>query len=76
MRLGKSPLCAALSTLSFCACDIHCEYSAQFTCGSITVKVVKRFDSFPFSCGAEALRPDLFAIVAGSDQDFCGMFNE
>jgi hypothetical protein len=32
--------------------------------------------SFPFSCGAEALRPDLFAIVAGSDQDFCGMFNE
>jgi hypothetical protein len=32
--------------------------------------------SFSFSCGAEALRPDLFAIVAGSDQEVSGMFNE
>jgi hypothetical protein len=32
--------------------------------------------SFPFSCGAESLRSDLFAIVAGSDQQVSGMFDE
>jgi hypothetical protein len=32
--------------------------------------------SFPFSCGAEALRSDPFAIVPGSDQEISGLFNE
>src|ERR1700756_5579766 len=40
MRLGKAPLCAAIRTLSFRACNIHREYSAQFTRGCISVKVV------------------------------------
>jgi hypothetical protein len=37
MRLGKAPLCAAIRTLSFGVGNIHCEYSAQFPCGSISV---------------------------------------
>jgi hypothetical protein len=32
--------------------------------------------SFPFSGGAEALCPDPFTIVAGSDQEVSGMLNE
>jgi len=40
MCLGK-PLCgAAVRTLSLCDRNIHGEYLAQFTCGSVTVKVI------------------------------------
>jgi hypothetical protein len=40
MRFGKVLYCAAVRTLSLCARNINSEYFAQFTCGSITVKVV------------------------------------
>jgi hypothetical protein len=46
MRLGKVPLCAAIRTLSFGNRNIHCEYSAQFPCRSISVKVVHRCTHF------------------------------
>src|SRR5207244_3524105 len=46
MRLGKATLCAAIRTLSFCAGNVHREYSAQFTCGSISVKIVHRCTHF------------------------------
>jgi len=32
--------------------------------------------SSPFSCGAEALRPDLLAILACGDQEFGRMFDK
>jgi hypothetical protein len=32
--------------------------------------------SFPFSCSAEALCPDVFATVAGGDQQVGRIFNE
>jgi hypothetical protein len=32
--------------------------------------------SFPFSCSAEALRPDVFATVAGGDQEVGRIFDE
>jgi hypothetical protein len=76
MRLGKAPLCAAIRTLSFRACNIHREYSAQFTPGCISVKVVHGCTHFPFSCGAEALCPVVFATVAGGDQQVGRIFNE
>jgi len=41
VRLGKPFCCAAVRTLSFCSRNIHGEYSAQFACGSVTVKVVE-----------------------------------
>src|SRR5712692_1672954 len=40
MRLGKALDRTALRTLSLCSCDIHGEYCAQCTCGSVTVKIV------------------------------------
>jgi hypothetical protein len=41
MRLGKTLCCAAVRTLSFGRRNIHGEYFAQVTRGSITVKIVK-----------------------------------
>jgi hypothetical protein len=40
MLLGKAPCCAAVRTLSLCSRNIHGKYVAQFTCRSVTVKVV------------------------------------
>jgi hypothetical protein len=40
MCLGKALCRAAVRTLSTGNCNIHGEYFAQFTCGSVTVKVV------------------------------------
>jgi len=42
MCLGKQSLCAAIGTLSLCTRNIHHEYPAQFTCGSVTVKVIHK----------------------------------
>src|SRR5215469_6338727 len=42
MSLGEAPSCAAIGALSFCGGNVHREYSAQFTCCSITVKIVHR----------------------------------
>src|SRR5215472_4374496 len=42
MHIGKALLGATIPTLSFCGRNVHCEYHAQFTCGSITVKIVHR----------------------------------
>src|SRR4029077_9159979 len=42
MCLRERFLGAAFGTLSLCCCNIHREYSAQFTCAGITVKIVHR----------------------------------
>jgi hypothetical protein len=40
MRLGKVLCRSTMRTLSLCSGDIDGEYVAQFTCGSVAVKVV------------------------------------
>ena len=40
MRLGKVLCRSAMRTLSLCSSDIHGKYVAQFTCGSVAVKIV------------------------------------
>jgi hypothetical protein len=40
MRLGKALYCAAMRALRFRNRNVHPEYCAQFTGGSVTVKVV------------------------------------
>src|SRR5262249_56207731 len=42
VRFGKVFFCAAIGALSLCARDIQREYPAQFTGGSVTVKIVHR----------------------------------
>jgi hypothetical protein len=38
--LSKALYCAAVRTLPLRSCNIHGKYVAQFTCGSVTIKVV------------------------------------
>jgi hypothetical protein len=40
MRFGKAPYCAAMRALCFRNRNVHREYCAQFTSGSVAVKVV------------------------------------
>jgi hypothetical protein len=40
MSVGEAIGCAAMRALSLCSGNIHSENVAQFTCGSIPVKVV------------------------------------
>jgi hypothetical protein len=40
MRLGKALCCTAMRTLSLCSRNIHGKYVAQFTRGSVTIKVI------------------------------------
>src|SRR5215813_1148958 len=76
VSFSQPSLCAAIGALALCARNIRREYPAQFTCSSVTVKVIHRCISFPFSCGAEALCPGPFAIAARGDQEVGRMFNE
>ena len=53
MRLGKVLCRSTMRTLSLCSGDIHGEYVAQFTCGSVAVKVVVVCELLRFSRGAK-----------------------
>ena len=77
MRLGKAPLCATIRTLSFRARNIHREYSAQFTRGCISVKVVHRCTLiFRLLWRQKRSVLNAFATVAGGDRQVGRIFNE
>jgi len=76
MRLGEALLCAAIGTLTFCARNIHREYSAQFTRGCISVKVVHRCTHFRSPVAPKRSVLMLSRPSPGGDQQVGRIFNE